>query len=84
MRAIKQTSQFKRDLKREAKGPHRVVLAQDFIEIVRSLACDEPLTEKHRDHALTGEWKDLTLRFRQSAVPSEWAAASRQRFGPGC
>ncbi len=55
MRAIKQTSQFKRDLKREAKGPHRVVLAQDFIEIVRSLACDEPLTEKHRDHALTGE-----------------------------
>ena len=58
MRTIKQTSQFKRDLKREAKGPHRVVLAQDFIEIVRALASDEPLTEKHRDHALTGEWKD--------------------------
>ncbi len=41
MRAIKQTSQFKRDLKREAKGPHRAVLAQDFTEIVRALASDE-------------------------------------------
>ncbi len=40
MRAIKQTSQFKRDLKREAKGPHRAVLAQDFTEIVRALAFD--------------------------------------------
>jgi hypothetical protein len=38
MRTIKQTSQFKRDLKREAKCPHRVVLAQDFTEIVRALA----------------------------------------------
>ena len=58
MRTIKQTSQFKRDLKREAKGPHRAVLAQDFTEIVRALASDELLAEKYRDHALTGDWKD--------------------------
>ncbi len=58
MRTIKQTSQFKRDLKREAKGPHRAVLAKGFTEIVLALASDEPLAEKYRDHALTGEWKD--------------------------
>lgn len=54
MRAIEQTSQFKR----EAKGPHRPTLASDFVAIVTSLANDQPLAEKHRDHALTGDWKD--------------------------
>ena len=58
MRVVKQTSQFKRDLKREAKGLHRTVLAQNFTELVRMLACDEPLAEKYRDHALAGEWND--------------------------
>lgn len=58
MRTIKQSSQFKRDLKREAKGPHRAALAKDFVNIVETLAKDEPLAEKHRDHALTGDWKD--------------------------
>ncbi len=28
------------------------------VEIVKALACDAPLAEKHRDHALTGDWKD--------------------------
>ena len=45
-------------MKREAKGPHRAVLTQDFTEIVRALASDELLAEKYRDHALTGDWKD--------------------------
>ena len=45
-------------MKREAKGPHRAVLAQDFTEIVRAPASDELLAEKYRDHALTGDWKD--------------------------
>lgn len=58
MRTIKQSGKFKRDLKREAKGPHRAVLAKDFTEIVRALANDEPLAEKYHDHALGGEWKD--------------------------
>ena len=58
MRAIKQSGQFKRDLKREAKGAYRGVLTNDFTEVVKALANDEPLTEKHRDHALSGEWKD--------------------------
>lgn len=58
MRTIKQTSQFKRDLKREAKGPHRAALAKDFVDIVKALASDEPLAEKHRDHPLGGGWID--------------------------
>ena len=58
MRTIEQSGQFRRDLKREAKGPHRAALAKDFTEIVRALACDEPLPEKLRDHSLAGDWKD--------------------------
>jgi mRNA-degrading endonuclease YafQ of YafQ-DinJ toxin-antitoxin module len=49
MRTIEQTGQFKRDYKREAKGPHRQTLASDFVAIVTDLANDQPLAEKHRD-----------------------------------
>lgn len=58
MRAIKQTSRFKRDLKREAKGPHRAILADEFIEIVKTLARDESLAWKYQDHPLSGDWND--------------------------
>ena len=58
MRTIERTTKFKRDYKREAKGPHQKTLERDFIAVVTRLADDQPLTEKHRDHSLTGEWKD--------------------------
>lgn len=58
MRRIEPTGQFKRDYKREVKGPHRQTLASDFTAVITSLANDQPLAEKHRDHALTGNWKD--------------------------
>jgi mRNA interferase YafQ len=58
MRIINQTGQFKRDLKREAKGMHRAMLAKEFTQIVKSLSLDELLPEKYRDHALSGDWKD--------------------------
>lgn len=58
MRKIERTTQFKRDYKRESKSQHRAVLALDFREVVEALANDQPLAEKHRDHALTGDWKD--------------------------
>jgi len=35
MRIIKQTTQFKRDLKREAKGLHRLALQEDFIALIK-------------------------------------------------
>lgn len=58
MRTIERTTQFKRDYKRETKGQHRAILANDLVEILTMLADDQPLAEKFRDHALTGEWKD--------------------------
>lgn len=58
MREIKQSGQFKRDLKRESKGQHRKILQSEFVSLVAALAKDEPLDPRHRDHALTGDWKD--------------------------
>ncbi len=55
MRTLEQTGQFKRDLKREAKGLHRATLAKDFVGIIETLAKDEPLAEKYHDHPLGGD-----------------------------
>ena len=58
MRTIERTTQFKRDYKRESKGQHRQVLVSDFREILTTIAEDQALAEKHRDHALAGDWSD--------------------------
>ena len=58
MRRIEPTNAFKRDYKREAKGKYRQALQNDFVDVVRWLAADEPLTARHRDHPLSGEWND--------------------------
>jgi len=58
VRTIERTGQFKRDYKREARGRYRGTLARDLVEIVKALAEDQPLAERHRDHVLTGDWKD--------------------------
>ncbi|MDR0457453.1 MAG: type II toxin-antitoxin system YafQ family toxin [Burkholderiaceae bacterium] len=56
MRTIEQTSRFKRDLKREAKGQYRQILKEGFIALLATLANDRPLAEKHQDHDLSGQW----------------------------
>jgi len=58
VRAINQTGQFKRDLKREAKGKHRTMLEKSLIPVLTALAADEPLASRYCDHALTGDLKD--------------------------
>lgn len=58
MRKIDPTGQFRRDYKREAKGQHRATLDADLVPVLEALARDQPLEPRHRDHALTGEWKD--------------------------
>ena len=50
MRTIKQSSQFKRDLKREAKDSHQQALKNDFVAIITALANDQPLADKQRAH----------------------------------
>ena len=57
MRRIERTGQFKRDYQREAKG-RRAMLDAELMPIVKALADDLPLEPRHRDHALTGDWKD--------------------------
>ncbi|MDR0634838.1 MAG: type II toxin-antitoxin system YafQ family toxin [Azoarcus sp.] len=42
----------------EKKGPHRVTLDADLPGMPDLLAADLPLEPRHRDHALTGDWKD--------------------------
>jgi mRNA interferase YafQ len=46
MRRIEHTGQFKRDSMRT------------WLPIVKALASDQLLEPRHRDHALTGDWKD--------------------------
>jgi mRNA interferase YafQ len=58
MRRIERTGTFKRDYKREIKGPHREALHSVFAAVVTALATDQKLADRHRDHALTGNWKD--------------------------
>ncbi len=58
MRVIKQTGQFKRDLKREAKGRHGATLEAALLPVIAALAKDAAMEPRHRDHALTGDWKD--------------------------
>ena len=58
MRTIRQSGQFKRDLKRESKGQHRKILQDEFVALIATLGADKPLEPRHRDHLLTGDWKD--------------------------
>lgn len=59
MRQIERTGQFKRDYKREAKGQHRATLDADLVSVLVTLAGDQQLEARHRDHALTGDRKGL-------------------------
>ena len=54
MRTIEYTTQFKREI----KDKHKAVFSNLFVEIIDTLARDEPLAAKHRDHALSNNWQD--------------------------
>ena len=58
MRRIERTGAFRRDYKREKRGQHRRDLDSVISNIVSLLAEDKPLSEKNRDHALSGDWCD--------------------------
>lgn len=57
-RSVLQTGQFKRDLKREAKGQHAASLLADLLPVLIALATDQSLEPRYRDHALIGDWSD--------------------------
>lgn len=76
MRTIERTTQFKRDFKREAKGLHRGDLEPGglFVTVVTALATDQALPDKHRDHALGGNWKD----HRDCHIKPDWVLIYRK------
>ncbi|WP_371432539.1 type II toxin-antitoxin system YafQ family toxin [Novosphingobium sp.] len=58
MRTIERFGQFKRDYKREKKGQNAKTLDAALLPVIEALANDEQLEPRHRDHALTGDWRD--------------------------
>ncbi len=58
-RKIDRTNEFKRDFKRHSRGKYRDALQSDFPAIIHSLACDQGLAEKNRDHELGGSYRGL-------------------------
>ncbi len=57
MRKIDHTNAFDRDFKRLSRGKFRNTLQHDLPLIVQSLANDERLPEKNRDHDLGGQYR---------------------------
>jgi mRNA interferase YafQ len=70
MRTIKPTTRFRRDFKREKKGPHGNRLDAVLGEVIDMLAADTPLPPRFRDHPLSGEWNDCRdCHIRPDLVP---------------
>lgn len=65
MYTIKPSGRFKKDLKIIAKRGYDINL---LINLIKLLADGLPLPEKHRDHALTGNW----LNYRECHITSDW------------
>ena len=57
MRTTEWTSAFKRDYKRVRAAPRHKDIETLLPQIANILADDRTLPEKHRDHALGGNWK---------------------------
>ena len=53
MKAIFQTSQFKKDFKKIKKQGKDLSKLKD---VVSAIASNETLEDRHRDHALSGNW----------------------------
>lgn len=62
---VKTTSQFKRDYKHAIKRHLEISLLED---VVAHLALGEPLPDKNRDHALTGDW----VGHRECHIQPDW------------
>ena len=62
---VKPTSQFRKDYKRAMKRGEDIALLDQAITL---LAMGEPLPEKYRDHALTGDW----IGHRECHIQPDW------------
>ena len=62
---VKETSQFKKDYRLAKRRGQNI---QTLKDVIIQLANDQPLPEKNRDHALTGDWKG----FRECHIMPDW------------
>ena len=62
---VTQTTQFRKDAKRQIK---RGKSPDKLSAVIELLIAGEELPEKHRDHALTGNWKG----WRDCHVDPDW------------
>lgn len=59
------SNQFKKDLKQITKRGYNLDLLNDVVDKIASL---EPLDERYRDHALTGNY----IGFRECHIKPDW------------
>ncbi len=62
---IRQATRFRRDVKRLRRQGVDLAKLQ---AVVATLAAQEPLDEKYRDHALVGNWRG----FRECHIQPDW------------
>ena len=67
---VKPTTQFKKDYKLAMKCGLRMELLEN---VITALAMDEPLPEKNKDHALTGNW----VGHRECHIQPDWLLVYR-------
>ena len=67
---VKFTTQFRKDYKLAIKRGLRIALLE---EVVERLAMGEPLPEKNRHHALTGDW----VGYRECRIQPDWLLSYR-------
>ena len=65
MLTLKTTTQFRKDYKRMKKQGKNMSLLQHVID---DLLSEKTLNEKHRDHALSGEY----IGFRECHISPDW------------
>ncbi|MGN1191017.1 MAG: type II toxin-antitoxin system YafQ family toxin [Candidatus Ornithospirochaeta sp.] len=68
------SNRFKKDLKLAKKRGYNLELLYDVVDI---LARQEPLPEKHRDHALSGDYTG----FRECHIQPDWLLVYRIQNG---
>lgn len=67
---VKTTAQFKKDFKLAKKRGLKMELLR---EVITALAMGEPLPEKNKDHALTGNW----IGHRECHILPDWLLVYR-------
>ncbi|MBR4256184.1 MAG: type II toxin-antitoxin system YafQ family toxin [Clostridia bacterium] len=64
------STQFKKDYKLAMKRGYPI---EELDRVIRLLAEDDPLPEKHKDHELSGNWRG----FRECHIQPDWLLVYR-------